>query len=277
MKNVFKKVHGFEKGKGIVSEGWSNSDSKDLELEEFFEDRFSQISYFGTIDTGTPTTGRRENDSFCLKDEDEGFIQVLDKKKGVKRWKESHGNHKYKKDCDHNDKPKHEKNKKQDYGTVSYSKGKDKNTTLTYEVKNKSEKNKDTLPKGSVAKIILPVQTKSPLVNQTVGMKQSPYFPPLSTPSENKAVTASASSNVTQNKLVKGKALSLKSPSLEIGTIKSSKAREIARKYFDKKLERDILDYVAYLTEESNKMMPYRMLVHSRIDYCLKKLFTGKL
>ena len=272
LKNVFKKGQSFEKVKGIISEGWSNSDSKDLDLDEFFEDRFSQISYFGTIETGTPTTSRRENDSFCFKDDDEGFIQVLDKKRGGKKWKETHGN-KHRKDYDYYDKAKYERSKKQDHGTGSYSKNREKTTTLVYEVKNKADKNKDSATKGSVAKIIVPVQqTKSPLVNSSP--KPTPYFPPLSSNSESKPTqTVSSSSTTTKPK---GKALSLKSPSLEIGTIKTSTVREIARKYFDKKLEKDIFEHVSSLTEESNKMMPYRMVVHSRIDYCLKKLFTGK-
>jgi len=78
-------------------------------------------------------------------------------------------------------------------------------------------------------------------------------------------------------KPTKGKALSLKSPCLDMNVIKNTKMKDLAKQYFDKKLEKDIFEHVARLTEKSNDMMPYRMMAHSRIDYCLKRIFSGLL
>jgi len=70
--------------------------------------------------------------------------------------------------------------------------------------------------------------------------------------------------------------LSLKSPSLDMETIRIAKTKEFAHEFFDKKFENDIYKHVVKLTDAANKMMVYRILAYNRLDYCIKHMFPSK-
>lgn len=146
-------------------------------------------------------------------------------------------------------KPKHESNKKEE------AKGKARETayqTVVYEAKNK--------PEGPKAKIITPIISKTAPAKSIIPLNN--YAP------------APVSASTTAEK-PKRKALSVKSACLDMNIIKTTKVKEFVKKYCEKKFEEDLNEHVGKITEESNKMMDYRMLVHTRIDYCLKKVFEG--
>ena len=211
------------------------------------------------------------NDSNILYD-NEGFIKVTDKKNQNKRRKDN-GDGYRKKEYGYHEKPKHDKSKKPGYGSKTYPKAREPTQTITYEAKPKPDTETSPIKEVSVARIIVPTPTKTSSSSITP-KKLINYSPPVAQPEQsvlNTSPPVAAGSTVAR----KGKALSLKSPSVDPDTIKASKVRGLASEYFGSKLQQDIYEHVADLTDESNKMMGYRILTHTRIDYCLKKIFMG--
>jgi len=98
---------------------------------------------------------------------------------------------------------------------------------------------------------------------------------PLDNYAPTPAVVVENQAAVVSMEKPKRKALSVKSACLDMNIVKATKVKDFVKKYCEKKFEEDLNEYVGKITEESNKMMDYRMLVHTRIDYCLKKVFEG--
>lgn len=236
MKTVITEEHGSGGPRDPIYEGLSNSDSKDLELEDYLGDR---PSYSGSNETsGILSSGQMWND------DSEGFIEVVKKKTTPKK--------------------KDGKKNKKEYGSYEKTreeKGRKQEKTVVYEAKKPS--NKD----GSVAKVIVPSSTTSSQSSKSPTKKLISYDLPVTPVAQTKPI---ASSGRTKLKL------SVNSPSIDIGIIENTRVKGLAREFFDKKFDKDIFDHVTNLTEEANKMMEYRIASFNRIDYCVKKIFTGK-
>ncbi len=69
--------------------------------------------------------------------------------------------------------------------------------------------------------------------------------------------------------------LKLSSPSLDFEALQLSKAKDLAKEFFDAKLERDIYEHVKVLTEGSNKLIKSRILVYKRIEHCVARTFPS--
>jgi len=234
----------FDRGKGVISEKWSNSDSREFELEG--EEFDNLISYISNTENNQSPFESKNTKSFPHNEE---FDKHEDAKQKSRRRKER-GNA-YKKD---------KKNKlENDSKTVYKCRTGDK--IIIYEAKNKPE----TVKSDTINKVQAPLTAQTELVSQVL---QTP-------PKNNHGNFPFNSSNEAKPR--KGKPLSLKSPSLDTDVVKIAKVKMFTKEFFDKKFEKDIFDHVANLTEESNKVMPYRILAHSRIDYVIKQMFTGRI
>jgi len=185
--------------------------------------------------------------------ENDGFIQILDKRKPKKKGGESY---KARRERDRGyDKCKSESKKQQEADKkekAAYGKGRE---TVVYEAKAKE---------GTKAKIIVPISSTKTTTKTIIN------YPTITEITKTNAVVVEATPEKP-----KRKPLSLKSASLGFEVEKNIKVKEMVRKYFEKKCETDLNEYVGKITEESNKMMDYRMLIHTRIDYCLTKIFDG--
>ncbi len=243
------------KTQGIISEKWSNSDSKELETEDYFEERLSQLSHSVASEaSGTPNKKKIEQDN-------EGYIQVTTKKKPNSRRRKGendpYNNNKNRREYEYEAK-RQEKPKKSENN--SRYNGKPGTQTIIYEAKN-----------THTAKVIIPANTPANITKTPVKNAKAPDATNYPTLAETYQAKPPLGSSTPQ----KRKALSLKSACLDVNVIKNTKMKDLAKQYFDKKLEKDIFEHVAGLTEKSNDMMPYRMMSHSRIDYCLKRIFSG--
>jgi len=243
------------KVRGIISEKWSNSDSKEQDTEDYFEERLSQLSHSVASEAG----GTPNKKEAALVNDNEGFIPVTNKKKPHGRRRKD--GEKNRREYEYEVKSRQEKPKKSEERSRYNPKG--ATQTIVYEPKNNS----------GTAKVIIPVTNGTPIKSPAKISKapDSTNYPTLAETYQPKpAVPAGSSTQKPQRK-----ALSLKSPGLDLNVIKNTKMKEFARQHFEKKLENDIYEHVTRLTEKSNDMMPYRMMAHNRIDYCLKRIFSG--
>ena len=70
--------------------------------------------------------------------------------------------------------------------------------------------------------------------------------------------------------------LSLKSPSIDLEVLSNSQIKQNIENLFMKKLENDIVDHVAQLTEDSNKIMQYRVISYKRLECLVENCFSSK-
>jgi len=112
-----------------------------------------------------------------------------------------------------------------------------------------------------------PVSTSEPVNKTTVNVTTTPApqeggIPPLL-------------QRPAQPKFPRTGKLRLTSQPLDFDAIQLSKAKDLAKEFFDAKFERDIYEHVKVLTEGSNKLIKSRILVYKRIEHCVARTFPS--
>jgi len=196
-----------------------------------------------------------------LQNDDIGFIEVKGKKKPAKPIKEPSNDRKKRKDKSSYQSTKTER--------TEY----EVKTAKVYEVKKKPESkkteavNSQNTPQSNQNNKKVPLLGISNL-NETTSQKKS---------KSGNSPNTSESETSTRSSSHKSHPLSISSPSIDIDSLKIMKVKHLAEEFFEKKFKKDIYSHVAKVTEDSNKMMAYRILAYKRIEYCLKKIFPSNL
>ena len=154
-------------------------------------------------------------------------------KKKQNRRRKDNGDGYRKKEYVYQEKPRHDKSKKPEYGPKTYPKARESTQTITYEVKSKPDTEISPIKESSVARIIVPTPTKTSSSSVTP-KKLANYSPPVAQP-EKSVLNSSPPVPAVPTIVRKGKALSLKSPSIDEDTIKASRVRGLASEYFGSK------------------------------------------
>ena len=207
-----------------------------------------------------------------------GFIEVKPKRKRSvkpnKSRKETQGNFRKKQDKNFIENPLHEKD---DLKKINHNKNSSKVATNEAKkadvIKKPVQPQASLQPQTSIPKTFLqsekPAQTTPCLPVASTKKVSAPLPEPVTTP----AVTTQT--RVPLRVLLKGKNLSLASPSIDFEALLVNKMKTLSREFFETKFKKDIYEHVASITEKSNKMMHSRILVYKRIDHCIAKTFPS--